>query len=119
MAFIGRGSLPQNYDDFKSSATRVMRLPTPEPQYFFAKMAMGSRLSLAALNAGVQTAQQFVTMAGGGAMLPPQLDEMARAADAYPNAIIAVDEFGKDAGDTVKFDRDVYEGGLYTEAGRL
>jgi N4-gp56 family major capsid protein len=119
MAFIGRGSLPQNYDDFKSSATRVMRLPTPQPQFFFAKMAMGSRLSLAALNAGQQTAQQFVTMAGGGAMLPPQLDEMARAVDAYPGAILSVDEFGKEMGDTIKFDRDVYEGGLYTEAGRL
>jgi len=96
-----------------------MRLPTPEPQYFFAKMAIGMRITLAALAAGVSTAQQFVTIAGGGAQLPPELDDMARAADAYPEAVIAVDEFGKDAGDTVKLWRDVYEGGLYTQAGRL
>jgi hypothetical protein len=96
-----------------------MRLPTPEPQYFFAKMALGSRVSLAAINAGVPTAQQFVTIAGGGAALPPELDEMARATDAYQGAITAVDAFGKDQGDTVKFWRDVYEGGLYTEPGRI
>lgn len=115
MSVISRGTLPQNFLD---SASTGMRLPTPEPQYFFAKMAIGSRLSLAALNAGTPTAQQFVSMAGGGATLSPDLDEMARAADAYPEAVIAVDEFGKDAGDTIKFFRDVYEGGLYTEAGR-
>jgi hypothetical protein len=116
MTAITRSSLPQNFLD---SASPGMRLPTPEPQYFFAKMALGNRLSLAAMNAGMQTAQQFVTIAGGGQVLPPLLDEMARAVDAYPGAVQAVDEFGKDMGDTVKFWRDVYEGGLYTEAGRL
>jgi N4-gp56 family major capsid protein len=116
MSAITRTSLPQNFLD---SASTGMRLPTPEPQYFFAKMALGSRLSLAALNAGIPTAQQFVTIAGGGMQLPPELDEMSRAADAYPEAILSVDEFGKNQGDTVKFWRDVYEGGLYTEAGRL
>lgn len=115
MSIISRSSLPQNFLD---SASTGMRLPTPEPQYFFAKMALGSRLSLAALDVGMQTAQQFVTVAGGGQVLPPQLDEMARAVDAYPGAVQAVDEFGKDMGDTIKFFRDVYEGGLYTEAGR-
>lgn len=116
MPAITRTSLPQNFLDSTSTG---MRLPTPEPQYFFAKMALGSRLSLAALNAGMVTSQQFVTIAGGGAQLPPELDEMARASDAYPGAITAVDAFGKDQGDTVKFWRDVYEGGLYTEAGRV
>lgn len=118
MTVIGRGTLPANYEDFRNSASSVMRLPTPEPQYWFAKMAMASRLSLAAMNAGQQTAQQFVSMAGGGAQLPPELDEMARAADAYPGAILAVDEFGKDAGDTLKFFRDLYEGGGYTRTAR-
>jgi hypothetical protein len=116
MSVIARSSLPQNFLDSTSTG---MRLPTPEPQYFFAKMALGSRLSLAALNVGAPTVQQFISMAGGGALLSPELDEMARATDAYPDAVMAVDEFGKDAGDTVKFFRDVYEGGLYTEAGRV
>jgi N4-gp56 family major capsid protein len=115
MSVISRGSLPQNFID---SASTGMRLPTPEPQYFFAKMALASRLSLAALNAGMSTAQQFVTVAGGGKPMSPELDEMARAADAYQGAITAVEEFGKDAGDTVKFFRDVYEGGGYTEDAR-
>lgn len=116
MAAISRSSLPQNFLDSTSTG---MRLPTPEPQYFFAKMAIGGRLSLAAMNAGVPTAQQFVSIAGGGMQLPPELDEMSRAVDAYPGAITVVDEFGKNKGDTVKFWRDVYEGGLYTEAGRV
>ncbi len=115
MSVISRGSLPQNFLD---SASTGMRLPTPEPQYFFAKMALASRLSLAALNAGVSTAQQFVSIAGGGQSLSPELDEMARAADAYSGAITAVDAFGKDQGDTIKFFRDVYEGGGYTEGDR-
>lgn len=115
MPAISRGTLPQNFLD---SASTGMRLPTPQPQYFFSRMAMGSRLSLAALNAGVPTVQQFVSIAGGGKIEDPGLAQLARAADAYPGAIRAVDEFGKDAGDTVKFTRDVYEGGSYTEEGR-
>jgi len=118
MSIIDRGSLPQNYEDFRNSASRALRLPTPEPQYWFAKMALGSRVSLAAMNAGMATAQQFVSISGGGAQLPPELDEMARASDAYPDAVKAFDAFGKDQGDTIKMFRDVYEGGLYTEDGR-
>jgi len=72
MSVISRGTLPQNFLD---SASTGMRLPTPEPQYFFAKMAMAGRLSLAALDVGAPTAQQFVTMAGGGQPIPPTLDE--------------------------------------------
>src|SRR5690606_16138739 len=104
--------------NFLDSASTGMRLPTPEPQYFFAKMAMAGRLSLAALDVGAPTAQQFVTMAGGGQPIPPTLDELARAADAYPEAVVAVDEVGRDQGDRIKFWRDGYEGGLYTEDDR-
>src|SRR5688572_15244833 len=100
---ISRGTLPQNFVD---SASIGLRLPTPEPQYFLARMAMGARLSLAAMDVGATTAQQFVTMAGGGVPIPPELDQLARAADAFPGAVITVDEFGKDMGDTVKFQRD-------------
>jgi len=104
MGLISRSSLPQNFLDSTSTG---MRLVTPEPQYFFAKMALGSRISLAALNAGVPTAQQFVSIAGGGTILDPGLDEMVRASDAYPECVKAFDDFGKNAGDTIKMFRDV------------
>lgn len=115
MPSINRGTLPQNFLD---SVSTGMRLIQPEPQYWFARAAMGARLSLAAIDAGAQTVQQFVSMAGGGAPVPPTLDEMARAADAYPNAIIAVDDFGKGMGDTIKMRRPQFEGGGYTELAR-
>jgi hypothetical protein len=95
-----------------------MRLVQPEPQYWFAKAAQSARLGLAAIDAGASTVQQFVNMVGGGDVVPPALDELARAADAYPGAVMAVDEFGKGAGDTVKMRRPVFEGGGYTEADR-
>lgn len=116
MAQINRGSLPQNFLDSVSAAG--LRLPAPEPQYFFAKMAMGARLRLNALNAGAPTAQQFVSMAGGGEMVSPELAEMARAADAYEGAVVAVDQFGLGKGDSVKFTRDQYLDGTFTEASR-
>lgn len=115
MSSINRSTLPQNFLDSVSSG---IRLPTPEPQYFFAKMAMAQRLSLAALDAGLPTAQQFVSMAGGGAALPPDLAEMARAADAYPGGVFAIDQFGLGMGDTIKFRRDQYNGGGFDEASR-
>lgn len=115
MSVISRGTLPENFVD---SASTGMRLPTPEPQYFFAKMAMAGRVGLAALEAGMATAQQFITTAGGGAVLPPELAELARTADAFPGAITAVDAFGKDQGDTIKFFRDSYSGGGYSEEDR-
>jgi hypothetical protein len=110
MPSINRGTLPQNFLDSVSSG---MRLPTPEPQYWFAKAALGARMSLAALDCGMPTVQQFVSMLGAGAQLPPELDELARAADAFAGVVTAVDDFGKGQGDTVKFRRDVYStGGL-------
>ena len=115
MGSINRGSLPANFLD---STTLGMRLPQPEPQYWFAKTAMGGAVSLAALNAGAPTAQQFVSMAGGGKVISPLLDELARASDAYPGAVQYVDAFGKGLGDTVRFDREVFAGGGYTEGDR-
>lgn len=116
MASINRGTLPQNFLDSVSQAG--LRLPTPEPQYLFAQMAMGARLSLAAVNAGLPTVQQFVSMAGGGAILDPRLDSLARSADAYPGAVMAADQFGLGRGDTIKFFRDVFAGGGYSTASR-
>ena len=46
---ISRASLPQ---DFIDSTSIGMRLPTPQPQYFFAKMALGAQFQLAAIDAG-------------------------------------------------------------------
>lgn len=113
---ISRGTLPQNFLD---SVSADIMLPTPEPQYLFARMAMAGRLSLAAIDAGAPTAQQFVSMAGGGTVQDPGLDQLARSADIYPGALTVVDQlFGLNKGDTIKFPRDVFEGGGYTKSDR-
>lgn len=115
MPSINRGTLPQNFLD---SVSQGMTLPTPEPQYAFARMAIGQRLSLAAIDAGATTTQQFVTSAGNGAIQDPSLDNMVRSADLYQGAIIVVDDIGKGRGDTIKFPRDIFEGGGYDQASR-
>jgi len=118
MGVIGRGTLPANYEDFANSVTQGLVLPQPEPQYLFAHFAMAARISLAALNAGMQTAQQFVQAASGGAPVAPGLDRLVRTADMYPGAIQAVDVFGLGMGDTVKFQRPQFSTGGLTEASR-
>lgn len=113
---ISRGTLPQNFLDSVSAETN---LPTPEPQYFFAQMALAGRLSLAALDAGADTVQQFLNIRGGGATAPQGLDSLARAADAYPGAITTVDQlFGLNKGDTIMMPRDIFEGGGYSKQAR-
>ena len=112
---ISRASLPQ---DFIDSTSIGMRLPTPQPQYFFAKMALGAQFQLAAIDAGMETAQQFISMAGGGVTLPPDLDSLVRCADAYPGVVTFAQDFGKGMGDTLKFRRDLYTGGGYSQAAR-
>lgn len=119
MALISRGSLPSNFVDFADSVSMNLRLPTPEPQYLFAQMAMASSLSLAAMDAGQPTVQQFVSLSGGGASLSPDLDRLVRVSEAMPDAVKAVNGFGLGRGDTIKFQRDVYTAGTYTEASRL
>jgi hypothetical protein len=118
MAFIGRGSLPSNYVDFAREASMPFMLPTPTPQFVFAQWAMAGRVSLAALDAGAETAQQFVTMSAGGAPVAQELDRLARVADMYPGFVQAVDIWGENAGDTVKFQRPIYSAGGLTEASR-
>jgi hypothetical protein len=95
-------------------------LPTPEPQYTFAYWSMAGRLNLAALNAGADTTQQYVSMAGGGGTVPQDLDRLARVADMYPGFVQAVDNFGLGKGDTIKFQRDVFNSTTsgYTKAAR-
>jgi hypothetical protein len=116
MGNTSRGSLPQNFLD--SRVNPLIRLPTPQPQFLFAQAALGGRMMSAALDAGMQTVQQFGSMAGGGTVVPPDLDRLIRTADAFPNFVTARDEFGKGEGDTIKMDREIYEGGGYTEAAR-
>jgi hypothetical protein len=79
---------------------------------------MAGRLSLAALNAGAPSAQQYVSMAAEGAPVSMDLDRMARAADAYPGFVQAIDEFGKGRGDTIKFQRPVFSTGGLTQTDR-
>lgn len=118
MGVIGRATLPTNYEDFASSVTSALVLPQPEPQYVFAHWAMSGRLALAALNAGATSVQQYVSMVGGGAPIPPDLDRMARVADSYPGFVQSIDMFGKGRGDTIKFQRPVFATGGLTKAAR-
>lgn len=118
MSSIHRGSLPANFEDFRSSVTSALVLPQPEPQYLFAHWAMAGRLSLAALNAGMPSVQQYISMAADGAPVPPDLDRMARTADTYPGFVQAIDSFGKGRGDTIKFQRPVFSTGGLTETAR-
>lgn len=118
MSVISRASLPSNFEDFKGSVTSGLILPQPEPQYLFAHWAMAGRLSLAALNAGAPSVQQYVSMAGGGAAVPPGLDRMARTADMYPGFVQAVEQYGPGMGDTLKFQRPIFSTGGLTKAAR-
>ncbi len=117
MGFIGRGSLPQNYID---SVNDGLRLPQPTPQFFFAMMALGALQRTAAIEMGSSSAEQFgrLMMEGGGAAVSPDFDRFLRTADAYPGAVMAINAFGKNEGDTVKMRRPLYDGGGYDEASR-
>lgn len=115
--FIGQSTLPQN---FVSQVNAGMRLPQPTAQFFFAMMALGAVQRTAAIENGVGTAEEFgkLMAQGGGMDVPTDLSRFLRSADAYPDAVMFVAGFGKDAGDTVKMRRPVYSGGGYTEEDR-
>jgi hypothetical protein len=118
MPSINRGTLPQNYLD---SVNTGMRLPQPEPRYMFARMAIQAQMAAGALEVNADNVRHFVKLmaASGGQEVPQELDQMAVAADLYPGAIQYVDAFGKNEGDTIKFRRDIYEGGGYSESARM
>jgi N4-gp56 family major capsid protein len=115
MSFIGRSTLPQNFLD---SVTDGMRLPNPQPQFYFAKMAVGAQARSAAISMGMDTAGNFMKQMFGGAQVPLDFDSLAIAADAYPGAVMAVQGFGLNAGDTIKMRRPIYDGGGYTRDAR-
>lgn len=109
----------ENYPDFVNQTNSALRLKQPEPQYSFAQAAFAAGLSLAAINAGAQTVQQYVSINSGGAPLPPALDRMIRFADSgFAKMIQKVEGFGKNQGDTITFKRPIFDGGGYTENAR-
>lgn len=115
MASINRGTLPANFID---SINMGMRLVQPEPEYLFARMALGSSLARAAMDANMGSASSFVQMMGNGAPVPQQLDSLSRVGDTYPNAVTTVQGFGLGAGDTIKLRRSVFSGGGYSLSSR-
>lgn len=116
MSAIWRGSLPANFDSLVASGM----LRQPEPQYFFAKLGMAARLKKSAMDAGVSTVQQFVSLAGEGAAVPNELDQLIRIADErLPDAIFFNEDDSRTVGDTIRLQRVVFAGGGYSEASRL
>lgn len=118
MAFMGRGTIPSNYEDFAESLTADLTLPTPTAQYLFAQWATAGRLNFQAMDAGMTTVQQYLSAAGGGAPMTPEMDRLIRVADNYPGMVKAIDMFGPNQGDTIKFQRPVYSNGGLTAADR-
>lgn len=117
MSFVGRGTLPQNFLD--SSVSPMLRLPTPEPQYLFAQMLLGSRIASNALSMSMTPTEWARAMIGGGGVtLSPDLDRMIRVAETFPSIVQVREEFGKGKGDTIKLERDVFTGAGYTTADR-
>jgi hypothetical protein len=116
---LGRGSLPANFQDFMDAASGVINLPTPAPQYFFARAAMAGRISQAAMQAGLGTAgaRSFVGIMGGGKPMP-ELDPLVTISEQLPGLINVVESFGKNAGDSIYFQRPIYSIGGYSEADR-
>jgi hypothetical protein len=117
MAYNGRGSLPANYADFAGEASQALVLPTPQPQFTFAHWAMAGRVSAQALDAGM-TVEGFLRDSMGGAEIPAELDRLMRAADQYPGVVKAVDDFGQNKGDTIKFQRLIHDAGGLSETSR-
>lgn len=116
--YMGRAGLPSNYSDFAQSASSAMMLPQPTPQFVFAQWAMAGRIALQALEVGAQSAGQFVTASAGGGVIPEGLARLARVADAYPGFVQAIDSFGKNMGDTLRFQRPIYSAGGLTQSAR-
>jgi hypothetical protein len=117
MSIISRASLPANFSDFLESTAANMRLPQPEPQYLFASMALGASLAAAGINAGMGAE---MALASNGAPVPSALDRLLRTAEAFPDAVKAVNGFGLGRGDTIKFQRPAFAtaGMGYTAASR-
>lgn len=116
MSSINRATLPQAFLD---SVNAAMILPTPEPQYWFAGAAMGNSVRSAAIRDGQFSGLAYIQSIMGTSGVPDDLDRMVRAADAYPDSVLNVDDkFGEGMGTVYKFKRRKFEGGGYTESDR-
>lgn len=115
MGSINRGTLPANYID---SVNIGMRLPQPNPEFFFAKMAAASGLTSTAIEMGLDSAASFVKMMGGGESVPQSLDELIRMGGMYPQGVTYVPGFGLAQGDTIKLRRPIFSGGGYSLSAR-
>lgn len=113
MSSINKYTIPQAFFD---GANSKIELITPEPQYLCAQLAMAGRLSALALADGAPNVAAWVKEASGGQ--PSELDRLVRVAEILPDAVMVVEKKGADKGDRVRFERDVYSGGGYTEADR-
>jgi len=115
-SFIGRQTLPQN---FVESVRSGMRLPQPQPQFFYGMAALSAMMRTLMIQEGAGTAANFVKMMGYGGDAPDTgLDRYIRTAEAYPGMVLAVTGFGQSAGDTIKMRRPVYTKGGLTQAAR-
>lgn len=116
MTSINAATLPGN---FIQNINKGLALRTPTPQFWFAAMAMGSRLRSAGLRMGLTGASQYLDIImGNGAPVAPELQALVRAADAYPGMVIVGEEMGKSEGDSIKLQRPIYSGAGYTEEDR-
>lgn len=116
MGSINRSTLPQAFLD---SVNASMILPTPEPQYWFAGAALGGRVQTEARLNGSTSGLGYIQQIMGALGVPDGLDRMLRAADAFPGAVLNLDDkFGEGKGTVYKFKRRKFEGGGYTEADR-
>lgn len=118
MSSINRATLPQ---EFLDSVSEGLMLPTPLPQFWFARTALGSQINSNAVAMGMPSGNQYAAqiMSGAGGVMGRDLDAMIRAADAYPDAVMTADsQFGLHAGDTVKMRRRIFTGGGYDLASR-
>jgi len=115
MSSINRATLPQA---FLTEVNAGLLLPQPEPQYLFAKWALGNRMRAEALSNGAATAMSYFGAMFNG-VVPDGLASMARAADFYPDFVRNVDAlFGEGMGTVARLQRRKYEGGGYTETDR-
>ena len=116
MASINRATLPQAFLD---SLNAAMMLPTPEPQYWFANAVGGQSMRSAGMRSAASSGMGYVQSIMGNGAVPDALDRMVRAADAYPNAILNLDDkFGEGKGTVYKATRRKFSGGGFTENDR-
>ena len=114
---VSRVTVPAEFFDVTSS----LMLKQPTPEFFFAKLAIAAQSRAAISNtdaASALTGPRGVSSQGAAVM---GLDEhqLMIASDPLANALQGVEDAAKAGiGETIKFNRPIFSGGLYTETGR-